>query len=131
VSSAYPSGDESAPHAIDLPHTSRLYKTLLQGGHFNHASKEVEAAPLWDAPAFAATFVERVGEDVITSMATKGPKNGAFVVGELCGALVRGESAATDARNLVKAWFTKALVKKIEDSDAKGKTVLVSRISEL
>ncbi|KAG6805592.1 hypothetical protein H0H93_004445, partial [Arthromyces matolae] len=72
ISTSYPSADPSLQHPIDLPHTSRLYKTLLQGGHFNHATKSVEPAPGWDAGAFAKEFTEIVGKDVTIGMCTLG-----------------------------------------------------------
>ncbi|KAF8218250.1 hypothetical protein K438DRAFT_1796559, partial [Mycena galopus ATCC 62051] len=70
ASAAYPCEDD--PHPIDLPHSSRLYKTLLQGGHFNRATSEVEQVPSWDAITFAQQFVETVGKEVCVAMCTKG-----------------------------------------------------------
>ncbi|KIK63949.1 hypothetical protein GYMLUDRAFT_40159 [Collybiopsis luxurians FD-317 M1] len=128
-------------HAIDLPHTSRLYKTLLQGGHFNHASKAVEEVEGWDAGAFAVHFVESVsGEDGegVKSLCTKGERNGAFVVAELCGALVRASSTNAEvkqAREKVKAWLSGSEItdeiKEGEKSGAKGVKVLLDAIAAL
>lgn len=132
VSQSYPSPDPSNPHPIDLPHTSRLYKTLLQGGHFNHTTKQVEEASSWDAPAFATQFVDLVGKEAILNLCTKGQKNGTFVVAELCGALCRGTSNSVgEARTRVKEWFDKSTRKEIENGDAKGKTVLLEKVSFL
>ncbi|KAJ8502883.1 hypothetical protein ONZ45_g11351 [Pleurotus djamor] len=83
ISTPYPSADTSEPHIIDLPHGSRLYKTLLQGGHFNHNTKEVNVAPGWDAAPFAEKFVETIGKDNSISMCSDGEANGAFVIAEL------------------------------------------------
>ncbi|KAF9463742.1 armadillo-type protein [Collybia nuda] len=129
ISSTYPSEDVSTPHPIDLPHTSRLYKTLLQGGHFSHASKSVEPVPGWDAGVFAAEFVQLVGEDVGVGMCVCGDGNGAFVVAELCEALMR-ETGREDARKQVKKWFAKK-GKEVEASSAKGKKLLSEKIAAL
>ena len=52
-----------------------------------------------------------------------GEGNGAFVVAELCEALVRGELIEEKAE--VKRWFGKKIVKEIEAGQAKGKKVLL------
>ncbi|CAA7263624.1 unnamed protein product [Cyclocybe aegerita] len=118
------------PHPIDLPPTSRLYKTLLQGGHYNHSTVSVERVPtsLWDSTVFAQEFVKTVGRDQTVGMC-RGEGNGAFVVAELCDALLRGE--AKEVRKEVKNWFGKDVVKEIEGSEAKGKKVLLEKLSLL
>lgn len=65
------------PHPIALPHTSRLYKVLLQGGHFSHATSAVVTRPNFDASAFATAFLRHVKPADIAVMARGG---GAFVV---------------------------------------------------
>src|ERR1700733_12304527 len=94
----YPSSSDT-PHPIDFPHTSRLYKTLMQGGHFNHGTSSISLAPAstWDRIYFARQFVQHVGNEGVVGMCTKGEGNGAFVVAELCGALVADE-AGTEAK---------------------------------
>ncbi|KAG6916513.1 hypothetical protein DXG01_006514 [Tephrocybe rancida] len=105
IASSYPSTDPASPHPIDLPYASRLYKALLQGGHFSHTSKSVERAAGWDANAFAAQFVTLVDKAVTVDMCTQGKGSGAFVVAELCGALLRdGEQRAAE-RKKVKTWL--------------------------
>lgn len=132
ISSPYPSPDPAAPHPIDLPHTSRLYKTLLQGGHFNHNTKSIERAPGWDARVFAEAFVDVVGEQVGVAMCIKGQRDGAFVIAELCEAFMRQENEGTKtARIKVKQWFGPAILKEIEKGDAKGKRVLLEKIALL
>ncbi|KAJ7621062.1 armadillo-type protein [Roridomyces roridus] len=126
ASADYPC-EEPALHPIDLPHSSRLYKTLLQGGHFNRATAGVEAAPGWDAQTFAKEFVDTVGHEVCVAMCTKGERNGAFVVAELCGAL----KEADESKQTLQAWFTPAVVKAIEDGEGKGKNILLEKISTL
>ncbi|KJA17660.1 hypothetical protein HYPSUDRAFT_191994 [Hypholoma sublateritium FD-334 SS-4] len=121
----------SEPHLIDLPPTSRLYKALLQGGHFNHTTKEVERVPStsWDSSAFADKFVRTVGQEPTVTMCV-GNGNGAFIVAELCEALIRGES--TYGRQKVKEWFGSAdVVKQLEASEVKGKTILLEKLTLL
>ena len=80
LASPYPSEDPSTPHPIDLPHTSRLIKNLLQGGHFSHTTRTVEKSSRFSANSFAEMFVRLVGKETTLAMA-KG--SGAFVVAEL------------------------------------------------
>ncbi|KAJ7720293.1 armadillo-type protein [Mycena maculata] len=128
ASADYPC-DDHAPHPIDLPHSSRLYKTLLQGGHFNRATTAVEPALGWDARAFAEKFMDAVGKEVCIAMCNKGECNGAFVVAELCEALKGAQGEA--ARKTLKGWFGAPVVKEIEGGEAKGKKILLEKISTL
>jgi len=118
------------PHPIDLPPTSRVYKSLLQGGHYNHTSGSVDRVQesSWDTTVFANQFLKVVGREATTSMC-QGNANGAFVVAELCEALVRGDAA--DGRRTLKAWFDSDLTKRIETSEAKGKKVLLEKLALL
>ncbi|KAJ7025570.1 armadillo-type protein [Mycena alexandri] len=132
ASAAYPCAEEDAPHPIDLPHAARLYKTLLQGGHFNRSSGAIEQSPAWDGAVFAVKFVEEVGKEVVVAMCTKGERNGAFVVAELCEALMGKEGdEAKEAREKLKGWFGKEVVKEIEGGETKGKKVLLEKIAAL
>ena len=132
------------PHPIDLPHTSRLYKTLLQGGHFNHTTKTIEPSPSWDAGEFAVRFVGIVGAggdegdgEQIKAMCCKGERNGTFLVAELCAALIKEENSDTnvsvhEARQKLKSWLcTSPVRKEIEEGEAKGKKVLLENIGKL
>lgn len=132
ISSPYPSTDSSTPHPIDLPHTSRLYKTLLQGGHFNRATGTIDTSQThWDSEAFARSFVANVGRDVVVSMCTKGAGDGAFVISALCEALVRGGEGCAEERKRIKEWFGGKAVKEIEAGEAKGKKILVENLALL
>ena len=132
ISSPYPSTDSSTPHPIDLPHTSRLYKILLQGGHFNRATGTIDTSQThWDSEVFARSFVAHVGRDVVVSMCTKGAGNGAFVISALCEALVRGGEGCAEERKRVKEWFGGKVVKEVETGEAKGKKVLVENLALL
>ncbi|RXW23535.1 hypothetical protein EST38_g2307 [Candolleomyces aberdarensis] len=131
ISKPYPS--DTDPHPIDLAHTSRLYKTLLQGGHFNRKTESVDKAEVgnWDTAKFAVRFVDTVGKEVVTAVCTKGERNGTFVVAELCEALVRGGDEVKEARRMLKAWFDKGVRKTIESGEARGKSVLLEKLSAL
>ena len=120
------------PRAIDLPPTSRLYKALLQGGHYNHTTNTIERVDdsIWDSSKFAALFVDVVGSEAIVTMCV-GDGNGAFVVAELFEALARGGENTSKEREKVKGWFTPLVVEQIEAGDAKGKRVLVEKFSSL
>ena len=113
-------------HLIDLPPTSRLYKSLLQGGHYNRTTSSIEGVS--DAAAFASQFVKIVGKDATVAMCV-GDGNGAFVVAELCEALVRADLAEEKVK--VKEWFGEKVVQEIEAGQAKGKRVLLEKIALL
>jgi len=112
---------------IDLPPASRLYKTLLQGGHYNRSTKSVERVPssVWDGTEFGVWFVDLVGRDGTVGMCV-GNGNGAFVVVELVEALNRREGEV--AGKTVKGWFGNEVVLEIEKGEAKGKQVLLDKL---
>ena len=118
----------SDPHPIDLPPTSRLYKSLLQGGHYNHTTNSVERASDATASTFASHFVQIVGKDATVAMCV-GDGNGAFVVAELCEALIRGD--LTEEKGIVKEWFSEKVVQEIEAGQAKGKRLLLDKLALL
>ncbi|KAJ7717261.1 NUC119 domain-containing protein, partial [Mycena metata] len=126
ASAAYPCAEEDTSHPINLPHAARLYKTLLQGGHFNHSSGAIEQSPAWDGAALAVKFVEEVSKQVVVAMCTKGERNSAFVVAELCEVLMGKEGEeAKEARKTLKGWFGKEVVKEIEGRETKSKVLLL------
>ncbi|KAH9923851.1 ARM repeat-containing protein [Fomitopsis serialis] len=111
LSAPYPSPEAISPHPISLPHTSRLYKTLLQGGHFNHSTKAIEPAEHWSAAAFARRFVELVGREPTVAMA-------------------RGDGAFVE-RKTVSVWFTEGVRKEVADAKGKGCAVLLEALKPL
>ena len=134
---------------IDLPPASRLYKTLLQGGHYNHSTHCIEQVPsgVWDGTTFAVRFVNEVGRDGTVGMCV-GRGNGAFVVAELVEALnrglkdeVEGQKGSEDgkkkrgdieeARVTVKGWFGSEELEEVERSEAKGKKVFLEKLRTL
>ncbi|KAF8228348.1 ARM repeat-containing protein [Tricholoma matsutake] len=132
LTSPYPSSS-STPHPIDLPHTSRLYKILLQGGHFNHSTSSISLAPTstWDRVYFAREFVRVVGREGVVGMCTEGEANGAFVVAELCGALIVDDAGDGGEREEIKRWFDEDVRRALEEGRAKGKKVLLEKIALL
>jgi pumilio family protein 6 len=73
LKASYPSDD----HPVDLPHTSRLYKILLQGGHYSQATNAVVTRPNFNPSNFATTFLRHVRQVDIAAIARGG---GTFVV---------------------------------------------------
>ncbi|KAI0763930.1 ARM repeat-containing protein [Trametes elegans] len=127
LAAPYPPTDPTGqPHPIALPHVARLYKTLLQGGHFSHSTRAVERAPRFSAPAFAARFVQLVGRERAVALA-KG--EGAFVVAALCEQLAGQEGLAE--RGTVQAWFDAKTREEVQGADAKGTGVLLDSLKKL
>ena len=127
IASPYPAPDTSPPHPIDASHVARLYKTLLQGGHYERSSKSVAKPPSSFSPsAFASLFLATVGRDVIAAMAQG---NGAFVVAELCRRIsVEGTS---EEKELLRTWFAEGVNESIRSKEVKGKDVLLKSINTL
>lgn len=71
---------DDVPHPITLSHTSRLYKVLLQGGHFSHATSAIVPRPNFNPSAFATAFLRHVKTVDIVAMVHGG---GGFVVAAL------------------------------------------------
>jgi pumilio family protein 6 len=122
----YPSEDPARPHPIDLPHTSRMYKSLLQGGHFSHSTKAVVRTSTFSPSEFASIFLSAVGRDTTLSIAQG---DGAFVVAELLERI--REEGSDEEKKKVRKWFDDAFVARVKDSEVKGKNVLVEKIQAL
>ncbi|KAH0828555.1 armadillo-type protein [Lanmaoa asiatica] len=126
LASPYPSEDPARLHPIDLPHTSRMYKSLLQGGHFSHSERSVLRSPMFSPSEFASEFLSTVGRDTTIAIAQG---DGAFVVAEL---LERIRDEGSDEQRMrVRGWFNDSFVARMKDSDAKGRHVLVEKIKAL
>ncbi|KAF8590688.1 ARM repeat-containing protein [Ramaria rubella] len=126
LSSVYPSPAGSDPHPIDIPHTSRLYKTLLQGGHYSMATRSLSRAPSFDAGAFATAFVSTAGQENVVGMALGG---GAFIVAELCERL-REEGDQTVKKDVV-GWFVTEVREEVKKSTVKGREILLEKLEAL
>ncbi|KAF9235950.1 armadillo-type protein [Melanogaster broomeanus] len=126
LASPYPSEDPARPHPIDLPHTSRMYKSLLQGGHFSHSTKAVVHTPAFSPSEFASVFLSTVGRDTTLSIAQG---DGAFVVAELLQRI--SEEGSDQEKNTVRDWFDDVFVARVMDSEVKGKNLLIEKIKAL
>lgn len=126
LTTTYPSEDPTAPHPIDLPHTSRLYKTLLQGGHFSHTTHTVTRSPSFSPSAFASAFISIVGKNSTVAMAGG---DGAFLVAELIERV--SEEGSGEEKALVKGWFGKSVQDTLESEEKKGRAILLGKIAKL
>ena len=113
---------------MDASHVERLYKTLLQGGHYDRSSNSITKPPSSFSPsAFASSFLTVVGRDVTVAMAQG---NGAFVAAELCRRI--STEGTDEERRLLRIWFTeKGVSKDIRVKEMKGKSVLLESINTL
>jgi pumilio family protein 6 len=121
--SPYPSAENAKPHPIDLPHASRMYKTLLQGGHFSREMMSISRCPSYSPSEFTTMLVKRIEKETILGMA-KG--NGAFVVAELV-ERVKDEGD----RDTVKGWFGEKEMEELKGGDGKGRKVLLEKLEGL
>jgi pumilio family protein 6 len=126
LTSPYPAEDASRPFPIDLPHTSRMYKTLLQGGHFSREDNCIVPSSSFSASSFASAFLKTVGRETTVEIA-KG--NGAFLVAELCGRIL--EEGSVGEKNTLNNWFGNAVKNDIFESQGKGRKVLLEKLNEL
>jgi pumilio family protein 6 len=128
IAAPYPIPSTSTPHPIDSSHISRLYKTLLQGGHFDQSSKSITKPLSSFSPSkFASEFLAIVGRDVTVAMAQG---NGAFVVAELCSRVIA--EGTDEEKMLLRTWVTGDGVRtRILDGELKGKNVLLESIDAL
>ena len=128
IATPYPVPATSPPHPIDSSHVARLYKTLLQGGHFDQSSKSIAKPSHSFSPSrFASSFLGAVGRDVTVAMAQG---NGAFVIAELCNRV--SAQGTREEKTLLQTWFTEGGVSKsIQEKEMKGKSVLLESIGAL
>lgn len=108
-----------------MPHSCRLYKTLLQGGHYSQQTKGVVRAPAecFTPSAFASTWVKVVGKDDTRAIALGG---GAFVVAALCERIK--EDGNAEEKKLVRGWFGTAFKDELMNGDVKGKNILLGAL---
>lgn len=72
-----------------------------------------------------------VGREGVVGMCTEGEANGAFVVAELCGALIVDDAGDGGEREEIKRWFDEDVRRALEEGRAKGKKVLLEKIALL
>ncbi|KAH8096828.1 ARM repeat-containing protein [Cristinia sonorae] len=129
MSSSYPSEDPANPHLITLPHVSRLYKLLVQGGHFSQITKSIERSPLFSPLEFAVKFIDVVGRDNIVVMAQE---EAAFVVAALCETVLASDQEGLPARKLLKSWLGGDVKQQLaKDSEQRGRKLLLEQIAAL
>ncbi|KAF7977568.1 hypothetical protein HWV62_3374 [Athelia sp. TMB] len=117
LAARYPSQDPAAPHPVDLPHTSRMYKTLLQGGHFSHTAHTITRSPAFSPLGFALSFISIVGAESTVAMAGG---DGAFLVAELLERM--NEEGGDYEKTVLKGWFGKDVQTVLGAEDRKGRT---------
>lgn len=124
---AYPPTDTST-HPIDLAHATRLYKTLIQGGHYDRTSQKVKTVPseTFSPYAFASAFMRAAGRENLVNMARG---NGTFVVVELV-ERIKLDGTPAELQEL-KGWFGGDVRGEIEKGDARGRDALLQKLKEL
>lgn len=117
----YPSSEESS-HLIDVPHSCRVYKTLLQGGHYSQRDKQIERVPdsVFSPSTFASLWLSTLNREQIHAF---GKGGGAFVVAALIERIFQDGSAEDKAT--ITAWLDSDYRKEIEEGQTKGKQILV------
>ncbi|KAF8671507.1 hypothetical protein RHS04_08295 [Rhizoctonia solani] len=132
ISSPYappdPESDLSDPtittHILNLSHASRLYKTLVQGGHYNQQTKSIERSE--QAPkSVAKKLMYAAGKENVVSMALG---EGGFIVAEVVGKL-KDEGDHDDLKE-IRSWFKKDARDKLGKGDIRGSAVLLERLRE-
>lgn len=126
LSAPYPSADEAKPHIIDLSHSGRAVKTILQGGHFSKQTKTVVPSSSTFTPiSLAKLWVQIVGKENTQAMAKA---SGAFVVATLC-ERVRDDGDA-ELKKELKGWLGSQFISQVGD-DVRGKSFLLEAIMSL
>lgn len=129
LAASFPSSDPATPHPITLPHVSRLYKLLLQGGHFSQSTKSIERSSSFSPLAFATEFVDVVSKDNTIAMA-KG--EAVFVVAALCETVASAGGEATEMSKTLKSWLGGDVKKQLaQDQEQRGRKVLLEQIASL
>ena len=142
----YPSTDPANPHPISLPHTSRLYKTLLQGGHYSHSTKSIIPAPVsafspiqfaytWllghdsNQPASALknadTVINKSDKKETVQQIALSPTSagGAFVLAALVdrvrSSILNGEgkNESEAAQRVLNSWFDDSFLDRLSDAE--------------
>ncbi|KAL5483404.1 PUF6 [Sanghuangporus weigelae] len=118
----YPSPSDNMPHVIDIPHASRVYKSLLQGGHFSHATQTIIPIPekTFSSIQFSRAWMKGVDKERTREMGLSG---GTFVVAALVERVL--ENGEDEEKREVKRWFDEVFLKKLTESEARGKKVLL------
>lgn len=113
-------------HLIDISHSSRLFKTLIQGGHFDRSTSSVSAVPTFPASSFASQFMQAIGHNNMVQMALG---NGAFVVAELVKRI--SEEGTEEEKSELKGWFGKKVIDQIRSGKGRGSEALLESLQGL
>jgi pumilio family protein 6 len=111
-----------------------MYKTLLQGGHFNKKAQKVDLTGNWNPRAFAVSFVNTVPKNSVVGMCIEGERNGSFVVAILCEMLAVGVGEGGDGkkeREMLKRWFGEEERRVIREGEGRGKELLLEKLALL
>ncbi|KZO94578.1 ARM repeat-containing protein [Calocera viscosa TUFC12733] len=112
---------------INHPHVSRLYKTLIQGGHYEKEMSGVVESPSWSGDDFASAFFDAAGGhqkgEALVEMASGA---GAFLIAELASRLKE-----TPAGKEMKSIFDVNVIQQIQQKDVRGSSVLAEKIYAL
>ncbi|EKM77539.1 hypothetical protein AGABI1DRAFT_77037 [Agaricus bisporus var. burnettii JB137-S8] len=127
----YPSLDASTLHPVDLSWTSRMYKTLLQGGHFNRKTQSVDTTEHWNASHFASSIIDTAPRDIVIAMCTEGERNGTFLLVTLCEALLKQEDEKKVEREKLKGYFGENEWERVRSGVGKGKDLLLEKLALL
>ncbi|KAL5504869.1 PUF6 [Sanghuangporus vaninii] len=125
INESYPSPSDKMPHVIDIPHASRVYKTLFQGGHFSHATQTIIPAPerTFSPIQFSRAWMRGVDKERTREIGLGG---GTFVVAALVERVQ--ENGEDEEKREVKRWFDEVFLKKLTESEARGKKVLLDAL---
>jgi len=128
-----PSGSElnpSSTHLLDLPHSTRTYKLLLSGGHFDTSTQKLSIPDPTLSTAFASAFWEAIisedadGEKNARRIA-KG--NATFVMVEMVQALV----AAGRREEVKRVLAGEQCILDIRNTERKGASLLADKLADL
>ncbi|KZT52352.1 ARM repeat-containing protein [Calocera cornea HHB12733] len=112
---------------INHPHVSRLYKTLIQGGHYEKEIAGVVESPSWSGADFATTFFDAAGGNKTGEALVKiASGSGAFLIAELAGRL-----KDTSAGKKMRKVFDASVLEHIQQADVRGSTVLIEKVHAL
>ena len=120
--------NNSHSHLLDLPHSCRTYKMLIQDGHFDQRRKIiVRPSHSPTSPSFARSFVTSMGKEKLVAFA-KG--NGTFVVLELVERVL--QEGTPEEKLQMKDMFDPTTRQEIGDADSrKGRDALLAKLNEL
>jgi pumilio homology domain family member 6 len=120
---------QNSKHPIEHAHTSRLFKTLFQGGHWSQSTSSIERSQTFNAGSFASAFLRIVGENDGERVVAMAKSEGAFVVAELC-ERINLEGSELD-KKLLRKWFDDVVMEDLERLEVRGMGVLLEKLKAL